>query len=296
MAFSKLLTPTLRSSFCLSLLVFCVLSTDYNRILIFKEPIFNAALTGHIIRTVKVSDDGGCRVMCYMEPNCVSFNVGPSDDGTRTCNLNNATDDSVSPTSLVDRPNFSYNGAENVCLGDPCPGENSVCQVGFTEKGFRCKFLKRCNEGFLQGEASLSGSCYKLITKPETWSNADAKCISLGAQLVKIESAFENDFLTQAFFKGTSGTYWIGLSDQVHEGKWIWTDGSSLGADDYSPWGKNNPNNLGGHQNCGQIVKGDFKLGSLLFRGFKDGEWNDFRCDFLLGYICEKKIYSGENE
>ena len=150
--------------------------------------------------------------------------------------------------------------------------------------------------GFLQGKASLSGSCYKLITKPETWSNADAKCKSLGAQLVKIESAFENDFLTQAFFKGTSGTYWIGLSDQVHEGKWIWTDSSSLGADDYSPWGKNNPNNLGGHQNCGQIVKGDFKLGSLLFRGFKDGEWNDFRCDFLLGYICEKKIYSGENE
>ena len=89
-----------------------MLSTDYNRILIFKEPIFNAALTGHIIRTVKVSDDGGCRVMCYMEPNCVSFNVGPSDDGTRTCNLNNATDDSVSPTSLVDRANFSYNGAE----------------------------------------------------------------------------------------------------------------------------------------------------------------------------------------
>ena len=85
--------------------------------------------------------------------------------------------------------------------------------------------------------------------------NADAKCISLGAQLVKIESAFENDFLAQAFFKGTSGTYWIGLSDQVHEGKWIWTDGSSLGADDYSPWGNNNPNNLGGHQNCGQIVK-----------------------------------------
>ena len=42
----------------------------------------------------------------------MSFNVGPSDDGTRTCNLNNATDDSVSPTSLVDRSNFSYNGAE----------------------------------------------------------------------------------------------------------------------------------------------------------------------------------------
>ena len=150
--------------------------------------------------------------------------------------------------------------------------------------------------GFLQGEASLSGSCYKLITKPETWSNADAKCISLGAQLIKIESAFENDFLTQAFFKGTSGAYWIGLSDQVHEGIWIWTDGSSLGADDYSHWGNDNPNNYGGNQNCGQIVRGDVQLGSLQLSGFKDGEWNDFSCGFPLGYICEKKIYSEENE
>ena len=150
--------------------------------------------------------------------------------------------------------------------------------------------------GFLQGEASLSGSCYKLITKPETWSNADAKCISLGAQLIKIESAFENDFLTQTFFKGTSEAYWIGLSDQVHEGKWIWTDGSSLGAADYNHWGKNNPNNYGGNQNCGQIVRGDVQLGSLQLSGFKDGEWNDFRCNFSLGYICEKKIYSEENE
>lgn len=150
--------------------------------------------------------------------------------------------------------------------------------------------------GFLQGEASLSGSCYKLMTKAETWSNANAKCKSLGAQLIKIESAFENDFLTQAFFKGTSEAYWIGLSDQVREGKWIWTDGSSLGANDYSHWGKNNPNNYGGNQNCGQIVRGDVQLGSLQLSGFKDGEWNDFSCGFPLGYICEKKIYSEENE
>ena len=91
---------------------YAVLSTDYSRILIFKEPIFNKALMGHTIRTVKVYDDGGCRVLCYMEPNCVSFNIGPSDDETHTCNLNNGTDDSVSSPSLVDRPHFSYNGAE----------------------------------------------------------------------------------------------------------------------------------------------------------------------------------------
>ena len=82
----------------------------------------------------------------------------------------------------------------------------------------------------------------------------------------------------------------------MHEGIWIWTDGSSLGADDYSHWGNDNPNNYGGNQNCGQIVRGDFQLGSLQLSGFKDGEWNDFRCNFPLGYICEKKIYSEENE
>ena len=45
-------------------------------------------LPGHVIRTEKVANEGSCRVRCFLEPNCVSINVGPADDqGQRTCEL-----------------------------------------------------------------------------------------------------------------------------------------------------------------------------------------------------------------
>jgi len=52
--------------------------------LIFKEPITNKALPGHVIRTEKVADEGSCRLKCYLEPNCVSINVGPAEEGIHT--------------------------------------------------------------------------------------------------------------------------------------------------------------------------------------------------------------------
>ena len=63
------------------------------RIIIFKEPIENKAMTGHVIRSEEVDNQGSCRVMCYMEPSCVSINFGPSHGGKYTCELNRATDE-----------------------------------------------------------------------------------------------------------------------------------------------------------------------------------------------------------
>lgn len=101
---------------------------------------------------------------------------------------------------------------------------------------------------------------------------------------MKIESAVENEFLSTAFL--TSGlsrvTHWIGLSDQVNEGEWKWTDGSLLGGI-YSNWGNRNPNNQGGNQNCAGIVRGTIGDGH-----FYDAEWNDWNCASAQGYICEK--------
>ena len=47
----------------------------------------------HVIRSAEVINEGSCRVMCYMEPNCVSINFGPSDSGKYKCELNSATDE-----------------------------------------------------------------------------------------------------------------------------------------------------------------------------------------------------------
>ncbi|CAH3108020.1 unnamed protein product [Porites lobata] len=74
----------------LGLLVHFVLATEYNRVLIFKGPIGGKMLPGHVIRTEKVANEGSCRVRCFLEPNCVSINVGPAgDQGQRTCELKN---------------------------------------------------------------------------------------------------------------------------------------------------------------------------------------------------------------
>ena len=139
----------------------------------------------------------------------------------------------------------------------------------------------------------MCGSCYKLFTESETWNNAQANCLNLGAQLVKIESAEENEFLTRTFLTASAVTYWMGLSDQVKEGQWIWTDGDPLG--NYTNWGGSNPNNSNGYQHCGHVLKGSFRItvqygnGILqhTFTGF-NGEWNDLECGVQLGYICEQ--------
>ena len=67
----------------------------------------------HNITTVQVPDMGACELSCYHEPNCVSINFEdrPSDDGTHSCVLNNAThrghDD-----EFEDKPGFLYRGTE----------------------------------------------------------------------------------------------------------------------------------------------------------------------------------------
>ena len=55
---------------------------EYDRILIFKEPLSNKALEGHLKRTEKLSDEESCRLKCHLEPACLSVNVGLIDKGT----------------------------------------------------------------------------------------------------------------------------------------------------------------------------------------------------------------------
>ena len=70
-------------------------------------------LPGHVIRTEKVANEGSCRVRCFLEPNCVSINVGPADDqGQRTCELKSFTDESPSQTGLQQKTGHIHYSAE----------------------------------------------------------------------------------------------------------------------------------------------------------------------------------------
>lgn len=80
--------------------------------LIFKEPITGKTLPGHVIKTAKVADEGSCRVKCYLEPNCVSMNVGPTNANMKICELNNASDEIPSHDALEEREGFIHYTAE----------------------------------------------------------------------------------------------------------------------------------------------------------------------------------------
>ena len=64
---------------------------DECRNIMFKEPVANKAMKNHVISSEEVLNEGSCRLMCYMEPNCVSINLGPLVGGKHKCELNNAT-------------------------------------------------------------------------------------------------------------------------------------------------------------------------------------------------------------
>ncbi|XP_066019720.1 microfibril-associated glycoprotein 4-like [Pocillopora verrucosa] len=100
------------------------------------------ALKNHLIKSVEVPNEGSCRVMCYMEPNCVSINVGPVTGGSQKCDLNNATEENHASFLLVNNPGYAYLAIENPCSSSPCLN-SGTCQAGFTYKGFRCVCWER---------------------------------------------------------------------------------------------------------------------------------------------------------
>ena len=51
-------------------------------------------LQGHIFKSVEVKNETDCDVKCYLESDCISFNVVTSPtDGTITCELSNSDHD-----------------------------------------------------------------------------------------------------------------------------------------------------------------------------------------------------------
>ncbi|KAL9970547.1 hypothetical protein ACROYT_G022945 [Oculina patagonica] len=118
---------------------------------------------------------------------------------------------------------------------------------------------------------AFQGSCYARFTQTSSWVGADTHCKSESAQLVKIESADENEFIRQNFLP-SGGDYWIGLTDAQTEGVWKWSDGSPLTG--YTHWDSNEPTGVN-WENCGGIRN-------------TGAHWFDRSCTDWKGCICKK--------
>ena len=70
---------------------FLFLKPDVCRILEFKPAMKGYNLHGHIFKNVEIQNETDCDVKCYLESDCISFNVVTSPtDGKITCELSNS--------------------------------------------------------------------------------------------------------------------------------------------------------------------------------------------------------------
>jgi len=97
--------------------------------------------------------------------------------------------------------------------------------------------------------AVYGGHSYYLL-EAASWTDSEAAAVGLGGHLATIGDAAENDFVTQRFgvsngLFGDLGSLWIGLTDEVTEGTFVWADGTPLAPGDYTNWVPGEPNNYG---------------------------------------------------
>ena len=72
-------------------------------------------------------------------------------------------------------------------------------------------------------------------------------------------------------------SFWIGLSDVVTEGIYVWN--STGNTTTYTNWGSGQPNNTNGSEHC------------TLANMSEDGQWHDVTCTFSgSDSMCEKTI------
>lgn len=65
-------------------------------------------LTNHVIKSDRVVNQEMCKINCYLETRCVSYNYGPIDDGLLLCELNDKNHSQVSSSKMIQRSGFIY--------------------------------------------------------------------------------------------------------------------------------------------------------------------------------------------
>lgn len=76
-----------------------------------------------------------------------------------------------------------------------------------------------------------TGHYYGLTQTALSWTDAEAEANSAGGHLVSINSQAEQDFIVATFLNALQDDatpFWIGLTDQVEEGDFVWSSGEAL--------------------------------------------------------------------
>ncbi len=77
---------------------------------------------------------------------------------------------------------------------------------------------------------------YLYMEQAVSWGDARDICASQGGYLATIQNAEENEFI----YRLTNGNSWLGATDQVEEGIWVWLSGEPW---EYQNWEQGEPSN-----------------------------------------------------
>ncbi|XP_037635390.1 CD209 antigen-like protein A [Sebastes umbrosus] len=123
------------------------------------------------------------------------------------------------------------------------------------------------------GWRKFGDSCYIVSALKKNWTLSREACHAVGADLVVINSRDKQAFVNGLLDKGQNA--WIGFTDSIKEGTWMWVDGTPVTT---TYWGVDQPNSYDGNQDCGETVQKELGV----------GEWNDDGCSADQNFICEQ--------
>ena len=73
----------------------------------FTDTVSNRILEGHVVKKMKISSPGVCEVNCFIEAECVSFNVVLLQDGSLECQLS-ASNHKEHPQDMIYEAGATY--------------------------------------------------------------------------------------------------------------------------------------------------------------------------------------------
>jgi uncharacterized delta-60 repeat protein len=113
----------------------------------------------------------------------------------------------------------------------------------------------------------VNGHTYYLLSQ-DTWTSSEARARVLGGHLVTINDATENQWVYDTF-DGATRSLWIGLTDLVKEGTFVWVNGQVVA---FTNWNGGEPNDGLGGEDYAHLIGGSGGFwndagGAIMFHG-----------------------------
>jgi len=144
-----------------------------------------------------------------------------------------------------------------------------------------------CTEACKEGWEENGDHCYYFSTEKKNWFAAETFCQREGGHLASVHSNATNDFIWERLIRRGLNRHWIGGTDTEEEGVWKWTDCTPW---NFTVWYEGEPKRL--LEDCLNV----YKFHDQHEHKDANKKWNDYPCSKEQGFVCSKKICSGEEK